>query len=115
MIDTLKAAFVQGRLTKDELDERAGQTFTARTYAELAAVIADLPVRLAAAQSLSKHSRARARWPVNTSLKAAARGPGGIRACGTHRGTRRSPGREDGRQRTHEPVTRRRAWHAAGP
>ena len=73
VIDTLKAAFVQGRLTKDELDERAGQTFTARTYAELAAVIADLPVRSAAGQSPSKHSRARARWPVNTSLKVGAR------------------------------------------
>ena len=73
VIDTLKAAFVQGRLTRDELGERAGQTFTARTYAELAAVIADLPVRSAAGQSPSKHSRARARWPVNTSLKAGAR------------------------------------------
>ena len=37
VIDLLKAAFVQGRLTKDELDARAGQALTARTYAELAA------------------------------------------------------------------------------
>ena len=36
VIGTLKAAFVQGRLTKDELDLRIGQTFAARTYAELA-------------------------------------------------------------------------------
>ncbi len=43
VIDLLKAAFVQGRLTKDELDTRAGQAFTARTYAELAALTADLP------------------------------------------------------------------------
>jgi hypothetical protein len=46
-IDTLKAAFVQGRLTKDELDERVGQTFAARTYAELAVVTADIPGRQA--------------------------------------------------------------------
>jgi len=43
VIDLLKAAFVQGRLTKDELDARAGQAFTARTYAELAALTADIP------------------------------------------------------------------------
>ena len=43
VIDLLKAAFVQGRLTKDELDARAGQALTARTYAELAALTADLP------------------------------------------------------------------------
>jgi hypothetical protein len=43
VIDTLKAAFVDGRLTKDELDTRVGQTIAARTYAELAAVTADIP------------------------------------------------------------------------
>jgi hypothetical protein len=43
VIDTLKVAFVQGRLTKDELDARAGQTFASRTYAELAAATADIP------------------------------------------------------------------------
>jgi hypothetical protein len=46
-IGTLKAAFVQGRLTKDELDARTGQAFTARTYAELDALTADLPAGLA--------------------------------------------------------------------
>lgn len=43
VIGTLKSAFVQGRLDKDELDARLGQAFTARTYAELAAVAADIP------------------------------------------------------------------------
>ena len=47
VIETLKAAFVQGQLTKDELDTRAGQAFTARTYADLAALITDLPAWLA--------------------------------------------------------------------
>jgi Domain of unknown function (DUF1707) len=49
-IDVLKAAFVQGRLTKDEFDARVGLTFTARTAAELAAVTADLPARPAGDQ-----------------------------------------------------------------
>jgi hypothetical protein len=33
MIDTLKDAFVDGRLTKDELDVRAGRALASRTYA----------------------------------------------------------------------------------
>ena len=41
MIDVLKAAFVQGRLTKDEFDARIGQALSARTYAELAAFLTD--------------------------------------------------------------------------
>ena len=43
VIDTLKVAFVQGRLTKDEFDQRVGQAFASKTYAELAALSADLP------------------------------------------------------------------------
>jgi len=42
-IDTLKVAFVQGRLAKDEFDERVSQTLAARTLAELAALTADIP------------------------------------------------------------------------
>jgi hypothetical protein len=42
-IDGLKAAFVQGRLTKGELDARVGRALAARTYAELATVTADIP------------------------------------------------------------------------
>jgi hypothetical protein len=50
-IDTLKAAFVQGRLTKDELDQRVGQAFASKTYAELAALSADLPAGPAPSRS----------------------------------------------------------------
>jgi Domain of unknown function (DUF1707) len=50
VIGTLKAAFVQGMLGKDEFDLRVGQTFAARTCAELAVVTADLPAGLTAAQ-----------------------------------------------------------------
>ena len=50
VIDTLKNAFVHGRLTKDELDARAGQALAARTYADLAALTADIPPRPTAAR-----------------------------------------------------------------
>jgi len=50
VIGTLKTAFVQGRLTEEELGERAGQVYASRTYAELAEVTArvtaDIPGEL---------------------------------------------------------------------
>jgi len=46
VIGTLKVAFVQGRLTSDELGARVDQVFASRTYAELAEVTADIPVGL---------------------------------------------------------------------
>jgi Domain of unknown function (DUF1707) len=49
VIGTLKAAFVQGMLAKDEFDQRLGQAFAARTHGELAALTADFPVNLVAA------------------------------------------------------------------
>jgi Domain of unknown function (DUF1707) len=45
VIDALKAAFVQGRLTKEELGRRTGQALASRTYGELAAVTVGIPVR----------------------------------------------------------------------
>ena len=42
-ITVLKAAYAQGRLTKDELEVRAGRAFASRTYTELAALTADIP------------------------------------------------------------------------
>jgi hypothetical protein len=42
-IDVLKAGFAEGRLTTDEYDERLTQVSGARTYGELALVVADLP------------------------------------------------------------------------
>lgn len=50
VIGVLKAAFVQGRLDRDELDLRVSQALASRTYAELAAVTSDLPAGLAAAR-----------------------------------------------------------------
>lgn len=62
VIDTLKDAFVEDRLTKDELDIRAGQALTSRTYAELTAITADLPGGLLRAEP-RQHA---ARKPVTT-------------------------------------------------
>ncbi len=63
-IEVLKAAFVQGRLTKDEFDARAGQALTARTGADLARTSADLaavsagfPARPDAASPLGQADR----------------------------------------------------------
>jgi len=50
VIGTLKAAFVQGRLTADELDARVDQVYASRTYAELAEVTADIPIGLTGAR-----------------------------------------------------------------
>ena len=62
VIGTLKAAFVQGMLAKDEFDLRVSQAFASRTYAELAAVTADLPA--APAAQPPKPARAQGEQPV---------------------------------------------------
>jgi hypothetical protein len=64
VIGVLKAAFVQGRLGTDELDARVGQALAARTYADLAALTADLPAGLVAAEPSYQPARARAPRPV---------------------------------------------------
>jgi hypothetical protein len=50
VIETLKAAFTQGRLDNDEFGLRVSQAFTSRTYAELAAITADIPAGLTTAK-----------------------------------------------------------------
>jgi DUF1707 SHOCT-like domain len=72
VIETLKTAFVHGRLTRDELDARAGQALTARTCADLAALTADIPVGPAAAGPARPPAPARRR-----PLARAAAGSGG--------------------------------------
>jgi len=51
VIEALKAAFVRGQLTKDELSVRTGQALASRTYAELAVLNADLAAGPTAIQS----------------------------------------------------------------
>jgi Domain of unknown function (DUF1707) len=72
VIDLLKAAFVQGRLARDEFDERVGQVLVSRTYGELAAVTADIPADLVGALPRRPPVRARRRIPFNTAVTAGA-------------------------------------------
>jgi hypothetical protein len=69
-IDMLKTAFVHGRVTKDEFDARVGQAFASRTYAELAAVTADIPARQIADQPPSNPARAQGRPTMSHAAKA---------------------------------------------
>jgi type III secretory pathway component EscV len=61
---------VHGRLAKDEFDARVGQAFASRTYAELAAVTADIPARQIADQPPGNPARAPGRPTVSHAAKA---------------------------------------------
>jgi Domain of unknown function (DUF4190)/DUF1707 SHOCT-like domain len=43
VIDLLTAAYGEGRLTRDEFDERSARALAGKTYADLSSVVADLP------------------------------------------------------------------------
>jgi len=68
VIEVLKDAFVDGRLSRDEFGARAGRALAARTLADLAVLIADLPpapVWPAPAPAVPVHpSAAACRWPL---------------------------------------------------
>jgi Domain of unknown function (DUF1707) len=49
VIEALKTAFVDGRLTKNELTVRTGRALAARTYVDLAGLTADIPAEPVAA------------------------------------------------------------------
>jgi hypothetical protein len=70
VIELLKAAFVEDRLTKEELDARVGQTLMSRTYTDLAAVTADIPAGLIARQPPHEPARAQERPPMSNAAKA---------------------------------------------
>jgi Domain of unknown function (DUF1707) len=72
VIDLLKAAFVQGRLARDEFDARVGQALAARTYADLATVTADLPAGLIGVLPRHPPVQAARRIPMNTAVTAGA-------------------------------------------
>jgi len=69
VIGTLKAAFVQGMLAKDEFDQRVGQAFAARTHADLAALTADIPAGLTVGQPPREAARAQDRPTMSTAAK----------------------------------------------
>jgi len=53
VIGVLREAFAEGRLTAEEHSARVGQAYAAQTYAELAAVSADLPAGASARRPAS--------------------------------------------------------------
>ena len=74
VIDTLKMAFVQGQLTRDQLAMRAGQALMSRTYGELAAVTDGIPARLTDVQPLPVPARGHARRLMTKNATAWAAG-----------------------------------------
>ena len=72
VIDLLKAAFVQGRLAQDEFATRVGQALASRTYAELAAVTADIPAELVGALPRRPPVRAQRQISFNTAITGGA-------------------------------------------
>lgn len=70
VIETLKAAFVQGWLTREQLGVRAGQALVSRTYAELAAATQGIPARPAAPAGPPALPVGRVRKPVSTKVAA---------------------------------------------
>jgi hypothetical protein len=65
VIDVVKAAFVQGRLAKDEFDQRIARVFASRTYADLAVLTADIPAGLVRAQASQEPAQPPARMPMD--------------------------------------------------
>jgi len=61
VIELLKVAFVQDRLTHGELDTRIGLALASRTYADLADLTADIPAGPAAAEPAGTPARTLAR------------------------------------------------------
>jgi len=57
VVSALKAAFVEGRLTEDELDARVGQVYASRTYAELAKVTAEVTADIPADPARARSTR----------------------------------------------------------
>jgi hypothetical protein len=75
-IEVLKAAFMQGRLSKDEFDVRVGRVLASRMYAELDAVTADIPAGVAAVPWPRTRARAWALKPAPSAANVTAWGAG---------------------------------------
>jgi len=73
VIDVLKAAFVEGRLARDEFDLRVGQVLASRTYADLNALTTDIPAGLAAAPPPPGPLRAKGNTPADANVRSGDR------------------------------------------
>jgi Domain of unknown function (DUF1707) len=78
VLDALKAAFVQGRLAKDEFDLRVGQVLKA--YAELDAVTADIPATRTTAQPLETIRKSHNKKLIQRGIAAGAGGSAALTA-----------------------------------
>jgi Domain of unknown function (DUF1707) len=54
VVDVLRDAFTEGRLTSDELEERTTSAYTAKTWAQLGELTSDLPVTPPLGASLNR-------------------------------------------------------------
>jgi hypothetical protein len=81
VVEILKAGFVQGRLTIDELRLRAGLALASRTYAELAVTIADIPVPPLKAPPAPRPARLSAQALATPPVAPAGRMPAGAKAA----------------------------------
>ena len=59
--DRLKAALDEGRLSLHEYDDRVGQAYAARTYADLMGLVSDLPQPGLSAEAVNARQAARRR------------------------------------------------------
>jgi hypothetical protein len=69
VIDSLKAAYVYGLVTKEEFEARVIQTLAARTHAELAIVTVDIPAGLPPAPPPLRPAPATVSPPAHASLR----------------------------------------------
>ena len=81
VVEILTTGFVQGRLTIDELRLRAGLALASRTYAELAATIADIPAPPLKAPPAPAPVRPAARAPAMSAAPLPGRMPAGAKAA----------------------------------
>ena len=81
VIEELKAAFVHGQLTRAELDTRAGQALSARTYADLAVLTADIRAADIPAAPVDLPAVAPARPPAPARRRPLARAAAGSGGC----------------------------------
>jgi hypothetical protein len=77
VVDRLRGALADGRLTMDEYLDRMGRAYQAVTYGDLAPLCADLPATAAAAAAAGREAAPAA---MGTVMGAAAMGPAGRRA-----------------------------------
>jgi hypothetical protein len=81
VVEILTAAFVQGRLTIDELRQRVGMALASRTYAELATMIADIPAPPLKAPPPPRPVRPAVQAPAGPAPQPIGRMPAGAKAA----------------------------------